>query len=47
MDYLRLLVKRGLVANEAIDIAQAQRDPAEYGIKLRAVEQRAAGQRRP
>ncbi|KAF2170598.1 hypothetical protein M409DRAFT_19415 [Zasmidium cellare ATCC 36951] len=37
MDYLRHLVKKGLLDASAVDIAQAERDPPGFGIGLRPV----------
>ena len=42
MEYIGLLIKRGYVAEEALTIAQSQRDPPDHGIGLRPVQQREA-----
>ncbi|EGP90337.1 unnamed protein product [Zymoseptoria tritici ST99CH_1A5] len=47
MDYLRHLVRKGLIDPGAVDIAQAQRDPPNFGIGLRPVGLRPQPAQRP
>lgn len=37
MEYVRHLVARGLIDDEAIEIFQSKRDPPTHGIGLRSV----------
>ncbi|BCR88852.1 uncharacterized protein ACHE_50050A [Aspergillus chevalieri] len=36
MDYVRHLVKKGIIGEEAVEIVQGRRDPPEHGIGLKA-----------
>lgn len=38
MEYVRLLVKKGIIAEEAVNIVQGKRDPPGHGIGLSAVQ---------
>ena len=40
MDFLRLLVARGVLEAEAVEIAQKERDLPSFGIGLRTVGER-------
>ncbi|KAJ6155902.1 hypothetical protein N7470_006468 [Penicillium chermesinum] len=39
MEYVRYLVAKGLIGEEAIQIVQSKRDPPAFGIGLRPVRQ--------
>lgn len=43
MDFLKLLVSKGLITQAAYDIAQAQRDPPGHGVGLQPITRTAAG----
>lgn len=36
MDYLRMLVQKGLLQATAVELAQVERDPPGFGIGLRS-----------
>ena len=43
MDYLRRLVERGYINNEAVVRAQAERDPPAHGVGLRSIQNTLVG----
>lgn len=36
MDYIRLLVHKGYLDEAAVEIAQAEKDPPDFGVGLRS-----------